>query len=91
MFFKQIGSGQVFFWIYPFFLGFFTLYILLYDNVNSLLQDINKLFSNRYLLIPFSIFILGWDWGRWIITLVLIIFLTISLEVKPRVDISRKP
>ena len=42
MFFKQIGSGQVFFWIYPFFLGFFTLYILLYDSVDSLLQDINS-------------------------------------------------
>ena len=91
MFFKQIGSGQVFFWIYPFFLGFFTLYILLYDSVDSLLQDINKLFSNRYLLIPFSVFILGWDWGRWIIILILIIFLTISLEVKPKLNISRKP
>ena len=91
MFFKQIGSGQVFFWMYPFFLGFFTMYILLYESVDSFLQDLNKLFTNRYLLIPFSIFILGWDWGRWIILFILIIFLTITLEVKPRFEISNKP
>ena len=64
-------SGNAFYWLYVLFLIAFTNYIILFNNnfekFKNLIVNFHK--DNPVLLITYSIFFIGWDWGRWFIVL----------------------
>ena len=64
-------SGNAFYWLYVLFLIAFTNYIILFNNnfqkFKNTILEFHK--NNPILLITYSIFFIGWDWGRWFIVL----------------------
>ena len=71
-------SGNAFYWLYILFLMFFSIYIILFNNTflsfKEIILDFHK--ENYILIITYSIFFIGWDWGRWFVIIFYLYLLT---------------
>ena len=64
-------SGNAFYWAFILFLMLCSIYIILFNNkfveFKNFIVDFHK--SHWYILISYSMFFIGWDWGRWFVVL----------------------
>lgn len=70
-----IFSGSLVYWSVFFVIFAYTISVIFKKNIKSTYLEIKKLFSNNpefFLILP--LFIIGFDWGRWIFTLFYLYF-----------------
>ena len=57
---------------------FFSIYMILFNNTflsfKEIILDFHK--ENYILIITYSIFLIGWDWGRWFVIIFYLYLLT---------------
>ncbi len=86
---RVLLSGNAFYWLYVLGLKFFTLYVIsftgTFDEYKNFIVNLHK--NNPIIFLSYSIFLIGWDWGRWfIIFFYLYFFLTFYLMVEKKYD-----
>lgn len=77
-------SGNVFYWSFVLILIFITLSFILFEfDLKKTYRYFLKNFTKRYefLILPL-IFVVGWDWGRWLITIFYLIFFTVLTDLE---------
>ena len=69
-------SGNAFYWLYILGLTFFTLYVVSFSGTFAdFTTYVVKLHRNNPILyLSYSIFFIGWDWGRWFIIIFYLYF-----------------
>ena len=77
--FTLIFSGSMFLWLFFIALSVFSIYVILNLSMSSIskLDLINFIKNNSYFLLIVPIFIVGFDWGRWIFSIFYFLFFTI--------------
>lgn len=77
--FTLIFSGSMFLWLFFIALSVFSIYVILNLSMSSIskLDLINFIKDNSYFLLIVPIFIVGFDWGRWIFSIFYFLFFTI--------------
>ena len=82
---RVLLSGNAFYWLYILGLKFFTLYVISFIGTFSEFKNfiVNLHKNNPIIFLSYSIFLIGWDWGRWfVIIFYLYFFLTSYLTVE---------
>ena len=82
-------SGNAFYWLYIFVLMFFSVYIICIKlSTADYLDYLKKLhIENPILALSYTIFLIGWDWGRWFIVIFyLYLFLIASEKQETKTD-----
>ena len=73
-----IFSGSMFLWTFYFFMVGFTLFVIFNINFNKIYIDYSKvksfLVKEKYFLVIPVLFVIGFDWGRWLFSLFHICF-----------------
>jgi hypothetical protein len=68
-----IFSGSMFLWTFYFFIVGFTLFVIFNINFNKIYIDYSKvksfLVKEKYFLVIPVLFVIGFDWGRWLFSL----------------------
>lgn len=68
-----IFSGSMFLWTFYFFMVGFTLFVIFNINFNKIYIDYSKvkffLVKEKYFLVIPVLFVIGFDWGRWLFSL----------------------
>ncbi len=68
-----IFSGSMFLWTFYFFIVGFTLFVIFNINLNKIYIDYSKvksfLVKEKYFLVIPVLFVIGFDWGRWLFSL----------------------
>ena len=82
---RVLLSGNGFYWLYVLGLKFFTLYVIsftgTFNEFKNFIVNLHK--NNPIIFLSYSIFLIGWDWGRWfVIIFYLYFFLTSYLTVE---------
>ena len=77
--FTLIFSGSMFLWLFYIALLVFNIHVILNLSISkfSKLDVINFMKENPYFLLIVPIFIVGFDWGRWIFSIFYFLFFTI--------------
>ena len=86
---RVLLSGNAFYWLYVLGLKFFTLYVIsftgTFNEFKNFIVNLHK--NNPIIFLSYSIFLIGWDWGRWfVIIFYLYFFLTSYLTVEKKYD-----
>ena len=87
--FTLIFSGSMFLWLFYIALLVFSIYVILNIQIRktSKLEVINFIKDNSYFLLIVPIFIVGFDWGRWIFSLFyFLIFTIINIKSIDKID-----
>lgn len=81
-----IFSGYMFLWIFYFLILAFTLLVIFKDELKNISFDLttSKIFlkNNKYFLVLPILFMVGFDWGRWIFALFHLFFFTFMMFYK---------
>ena len=81
-----IFSGYMFLWIFYFLILAFTLLVIFKDELKNISFDLTtiKIFlkNNIYFLVLPILFMVGYDWGRWIFALFHLCFFTLMMFYK---------
>ena len=89
-----IFSGYMFLWIFYFLILAFTLLVIFKDGFQNLQFDLSaiKIFlkNNKYFLVIPILFIVGYDWGRWIFALFHLCFFTFMMFYKNNASFIKK-
>ena len=82
--FTLIFSGSMFLWLFYIALLILNIHVILNLSISkfSKLDVINFMKDNSYFLLIVPIFIVGFDWGRWIFSIFYFLFFTI-INIKP--------
>jgi hypothetical protein len=77
-------SGNAFYWLYILGLKFFTLYVVSFSGSFKQFKTyvINLHKNNPILFLSYSIFLIGWDWGRWFIIIFYLYFFLFAYNGK---------
>ena len=77
-------SGNAFYWLYILGLKFFTLYVVSFSGSFNQFKTyvINLHKNNPILFLSYSIFLIGWDWGRWFIIIFYLYFFLFAYNGK---------
>ncbi|MDA9173463.1 hypothetical protein N9O36_01540 [Acidimicrobiia bacterium] len=77
-------SGNAFYWLYILGLKFFTLYVISFSGSFNQFKTyvINLHKNNPILYLSYSIFLIGWDWGRWFIIIFYLYFFLFAYNGK---------
>ena len=77
-------SGNAFYWLYILGLKFFTLYVISFSGSFNQFKTyvINLHKNNPILFLSYSIFLIGWDWGRWFIIIFYLYFFLFAYNGK---------
>ena len=86
---RVLLSGNAFYRLYVLGLKFFTLYVIsftgTFNEFKNFIVNLHK--NNPIIFLSYSIFLIGWDWGRWfVIIFYLYFFLTSYLTVEKKYD-----
>jgi hypothetical protein len=87
--FTLIFSGSMFLWLSYIALAVYSIYVILNLSISKIskLEFINFIKENSYFLLIIPIFIVGFDWGRWIFSLFyFLIFTIINTKTIDKVD-----
>jgi hypothetical protein len=87
--FTLIFSGSMFLWLFYIALLVFSIYVILNIQIRktSKLEVIDFIKDNSYFLLIVPIFIVGFDWGRWIFSLFyFLIFTIINIKSIDKID-----
>ena len=82
-----VFSGSLIYWIVFFAMLIYTISIVFYDNIAETYASLkNTLVSNKQFILIIPLFIVGFDWGRWIFTIFYLLFFTLLLDYKKNVN-----
>ena len=82
-----VFSGSLIYWIVFFAMLIYTISIVFYDNIAETYASLkNTLVSNKQFILIIPLFIVGYDWGRWIFTIFYLLFFTLLLDYKKNVN-----
>ena len=83
MLYILIFSGSLILWGVFFIFIIVTLSIVFNIDIRKIYNDLrSRLSDNKDFFIIFALFVLGWDWGRWILTLFYFILLGVLIDIK---------
>ena len=73
---RILFSGNAFYWLYILGLTFFTLYVVAFSGTFADFTNyVVKLHRNNPIIyLSYSIFFIGWDWGRWFVIIFYLYF-----------------
>ena len=83
MLYILIFSGSLILWGVFFIFIIVTLSIVFNIDIRKIYNDLrSRLSDNKDFFIIFALFVLGWDWGRWILTLFYFILFGVLIDIK---------
>ena len=82
-----VFSGSLIYWTVFFAILIYTISIVFNDHIAETYASIkNTLISNKQFILIIPLFIVGFDWGRWIFTIFYLLFFTLLLDYKKNVN-----
>ena len=79
---RVLLSGNAFYWLYILGLQFLTLYVVSFNGTfnefKTYIVNLHK--KNPFLYLPYAIFLIGWDWGRWFIIIFYLYFFLLTYK-----------
>ena len=82
-----VFSGSIIYWTVFFAMLIYTLSIVFNDLISETYVTLkNTLVSNKQFLLIIPLFIVGFDWGRWIFTVFYLLFFTLLLDYNKSVN-----
>jgi len=85
-----VFSGSLIYWSVFFVMLIYTISIVFNDLITETYLNLKTiLVSNKQFLLILPLFIIGFDWGRWILTIFYLLFFTLLLEYKKNLNSLR--
>lgn len=85
-----VFSGSLIYWSVFFVMLIYTISIAFNDLITETYLNLKTiLVSNKQFLLILPLFIIGFDWGRWILTIFYLLFFTLLLEYKKNLNSLR--
>lgn len=82
-----VFSGSLIYWTVFFAMLIYTISIVFNDRITETYASLkNTLVSNKQFILIIPLFLVGFDWGRWIFTIFYLLFFTLLLDYKINVN-----
>ncbi len=82
-----VFSGSLIYWTVFFAMLIYTISIVFNDHIAETYASMkNTLISNKQFILIIPLFIVGFDWGRWIFTIFYLLLFTLLLDYKKNVN-----
>ena len=82
-----VFSGSLIYWSVFFVMLIYTISIVFNDLITETYLNLKTiLVSNKQFLLILPLFIIGFDWGRWILTIFYLLFFTLLLDYKKNLN-----
>lgn len=82
-----VFSGSLIYWTVFFAMLIYTISIVFNDHIAETYASLkNTLVSNKQFILIIPLFVVGFDWGRWIFSIFYLLFFTLLLDYKNNVN-----